>query len=428
VHRRGLCIAFGLGWALVAAGPRLACADLVRLANGGQLRGEFNADADLDDAPEVELRTLTGAVVIVERRHIASLEKRRLVLEEYESRAKSAPVTVDDQWELAQWCRENHLAAQRRTHLQNVVRLDPDHKLAHRLLGHVLRDRQWISKDDLLVSQGYVKYEGEFVTPQERDLLQQRDNQEGAEKNWHKQVRLWFLWSTGRNPERRGEGLAQLQAIVDPDAIPGLAHFLGNHRDVKYRVMFVKILGQIPGERPVAALVLKSLLDADRTVRGDAFDAILPERYPFAVPFYVSGLGNDANDIVCRAASALGRIGDEHVVPQLIEALVTTHSYKVRVPTNEGTYSFNSDASTSSPNDLLLPAEIEKMLRTGQLANGVIVVQPQKQVRTKVITVKHNHQNAEVLSALTKLTGQTFGFDENVWRLWWSSQKNKPAG
>ena len=30
----------------------------------------------------------------------------------------------------------------------------------------------------------------------------------------------------------------------------------------------------------------------------------------------------------------------------------------------------------------------------------------------------------EVLAALRKITGESFGFDERTWRLWWAAKKN----
>ena len=41
-----------------------------------------------------------------------------------------------------------------------------------------------------------------------------------------------------------------------------------------------------------------------------------------------------------------------------------------------------------------------------------------------MVHVKYDLQNAEVLSALKKLTGESFGFDKRTWRLWWLAQKH----
>ena len=428
MHHRGFYIVLMLGQSLVWASTTPSRADVITLHSGGQVRGEIDWQQEANKAPESQIRTLSGATIVIDRQHVASVARRRLIVETYESLAKTTPDTVEAQWQLAEWCRDNQFAEERAIHLLNVVRLDPDHEKAHELLGHVRYRGQWMAKDDIKRSQGYVKYGSQYVTMQEKEQLEKNNALRDSEKQWHKKIRIWFLWAKGRNPERQKEGLTELQAVKDPDAIPGLQHFLGNNSDASVRALYIGILGQIPGERPVGNLVALSLHDEDADIRGTAFDALSQQWRTVAIPYYVDELRGGVNQIVRRAAIALGRIGDEKVVPYLIEALVTTHAYRVEVPVTDGGYAFNSDGSFGSPNGPLLPPHIEKLLRTGQLSNGVIVVEPNKPVRTKVITVRREHENAEVLAALTKLTGEsTFGFDEQSWRVWWAAKGGSPA-
>jgi hypothetical protein len=66
------------------------------------------------------------------------------------------------------------------------------------------------------------------------------------------------------------------------------------------------------------------------------------------------------------------------------------------------------------------------MIRAGLLPNGVIINSPvglKKPKRTKVITVTRSHQNSEVLTALRKITGQSFNYNKRDWRLWVASAK-----
>jgi hypothetical protein len=429
VPYRPLFLTFCASVPLLLALPLTSRGDIVGLSNGGHLRGEVEQSKSRKaQQDELNVRTLTGGRITVQRSDVQSITQRRLVVEEYEIRAGNTPDTVDAQWELAQWCRDNHLNAQRKSHLLNIVRLDPEHEVARRLLGHVRRQGEWVSRDDAMLKNGYVKHDGVFVTLQERELLEQRDAQRDEEVEWHRKIRGWYLSANGRNAQRRGEGLDNLSSVKHPNAIPGLTHFLQNNRNVNWRSLYVKILAQIPGDRPVGPLAAMSLHDEDANVRTAAYEAMGAERQTVALAQYVSELQNGLNVVVGRAAVALGKIGDTHVVPQLIDALVTTHTYRVRVPTNEGTYSFNRNGSMSS-GDLILPPAIEAGLLTGQYPNGVIVLQPDRPVRTKLVVVKRDHQNADVLAALTKLTGESsFGYDENAWRIWWNSQKNQPAG
>ena len=52
--------------------------------------------------------------------------------------------------------------------------------------------------------------------------------------------------------------------------------------------------------------------------------------------------------------------------------------------------------------------------------------QPPKPKRKMV--VKRDHQNAEVLTALQRITGKNFGYDERTWRLWWNAEKSGANG
>jgi hypothetical protein len=190
--------------------------------------------------------------------------------------------------------------------------------------------------------------------------------------------------------------------------------------------LFVEILAQLPGNKPVKPLVIQSLNDVSRKIRSRALTALSENRGSLAIPYYVHGLRHKSNIIVRRSGSALGRFGDADVVPHLINALVTTHRYRVRVPDTSQTMSFGTDGSFGS-RGALLPPNIELMLRTGQLPYGVVIDDPSSALPTKIITVRYDHQNSEVLAALRKITGTSHGFDQRSWRLWRASQKDNAA-
>ncbi|VAX41816.1 hypothetical protein MNBD_PLANCTO02-3334, partial [hydrothermal vent metagenome] len=75
-----------------------------------------------------------------------------------------------------------------------------------------------------------------------------------------------------------------------------------------------------------------------------------------------------------------------------------------------------------------IPPQIEGLLRTGQLPNGVIInnqdMIPNDMRPMVTVTVDYHHNNDEVLSALSKITGQSFGYDKRTWRLWWITKKS----
>jgi hypothetical protein len=417
-----------LGSALLAMAAALwtgaAEGDLIRLKNGGELRGLIERGEKPDDGNVVLIVTLSGTQIEVAREEIEFLARRSLTVENYETRARLAADTVEAQWELAEWCRVNQLNAQRETHLERVLDLDPDHAEAHRALGHIHHEGQWTTRDELMQARGYVKHKGRYITPQELELIETSRAERDSQRDWYQKIRLWHGWLANRDAERQAQGLTLLREIDHPDAVRALVNFFANDDAAERRTLLVEILSQIPGDKPVEPLVRRALYDVEAPIRRAAQDAITAERAEAALPHFLKALVDDQNVVVRRAAAALKELGKIEAVPHLIDALVTTHKYRVRVVDNSSTYSFGSDGSFQmGGRPIVLPPEIERQLLTGQLPNGVIVVPGPGSQPTKVVTVRRVHKNSEAHAALVALTGQDFGYDERNWGLWWSANK-----
>lgn len=409
---------------LVVTGPAVLRSDLIKLENGGEIRGTVESKTGTAGDETVRIETLEGGVVVVKRANLQFVTRRPLEVEQYEVRAKTIPDTVEAHWKLAEWCGRHGLSSQRHSELRRIIELEPDHKQARRGLGHVQYKGEWMTRDEAARARGLVKYKGRYITPQERDILQKSEAEREAEHQWYGRVRLWHNWLTGSSDKRRTKGLHKLQQIRDPNAVPALKNFLAESSHGRVRRLYVGILTRMDGYEPVPPLVAASLHDSDADIRFAARDGISPEQSAVARRLYVKALRDDSNQVVRRAALGLKQVGNEDAVPALIAALNTTHRYRVRVP--QPSVSVGTDGAFGGSGSLI-PPRIEGLLRTGQL-NGVIVLPNRSQARaTKVVTVRYEHQNGEVLSALRKLTGRNFGYNERTWRLWWNSQ-NGGAG
>lgn len=408
---------------------RTAGADLIKLKSGGEIRGEIDRKIGTVTAEQVEIQTLTGATVEVDRSQIEFVTRRPVAVEEFEVRLKTTPDTVEALWELGEWCLENRLSRQREIPLERILELDPEHAEAHRALGHIQHEGQWMTRDELMASRGYVKYKGRYVTSQELELLEKTSVELAAEREWHDRVQLWHGWLTGRHVDRRQDGYEKLKSITDPHAIAALTRYMADDENAQVREFYVQILARVGGMKSVRPLVAASLSDPENAVRRAARDGIPAEFHPQAAGLYVEQLQNELNVIVQRAASALGKMGDEAIVPALIDALVTHHRYKVIVPEEASpTYSFGTDGSFGTTG-AVLPPNIELMLRSGQLPHGVVVhkSRPGGILQTKTVLVRREHRNSQVLAALQKITGKNLGYDERTWHLWWAAQKNGAA-
>lgn len=422
-NTRLLCLLLVLACSL-AVSPA-ARADVVRLKNGGELRGELQPPprtagrtapaAEAASPATVTIRTLTGAIVTIATEEVEEVVRRRPLLEEYETLRQTTPDTVAAQWELAEWCRQKALAKERARHLARIVELDPAHVAAHRGLGHVRHEGRWTTSDEIMTARGYVKHKGRYVLPQELELLEAEQRDDAAEKAWYKQIKLWENWLDSDRAERQAEGLNGLRSIHDANAVSALFRTFKNNNNEQKRLLYIEIMGHIPGDKPLNPLVQQSLRDESRLVRDAAVIAIRrKDGASTAIPIYVRALKNEANVTVNRAANALAQLGDETVVPLLIEALVTRHRYKVLVP--DQSIAISTDGSFAS-GGAAVPPEIAGMLATGQLPNGV-QIQGTGGQRMKEVVVQRDEQNPSVLSALNLLTREDFGYDEQAWRNW----------
>lgn len=410
-------------------------ADYITLRTGGEIRGELLSESNRPDRKSraavesgprgeiVSIRTLTGAMVAVGKDDVESIVRRRMVVEEYESLRRAAPNTIEAQWQLAEWCRQKSLVKEREGHLRAVVALDPDNVAAHRGLGHI-KDRQghWATQDEVMTSRGYVKHKGKYVLPQELELIQQDEKVSEAEKGWFKRVRMLHGWLDSERSDRQAEAMTQLKAIQDPDAVPALSRYFKAVPVEDQRMLYVEILSRISGDKPVPALVLQSLWDESRAIRDAAIGGLLRKDVAKALPYYLRALKNGLNLIVNRAGDALAQLGNDAVIPQLINALVTRHVYTELVP--DAAPGITTNGGLVPAGQPVLPPNIELLLATGQLPQGVRVDYPATPVRMKEITYEKDERNASVLGALSLLTGQDFGYDESTWRKWFNAQKN----
>jgi len=418
-HR--LTIALAAGLACLAARP--LSADLVKLKSGGELRGQLDGDVSLKGRAPVVVSTVSGGLVAVEAVTVQFVTRRPFKVELYETRAKGTPKTIAAQWALAEWCREQGLRSQREDHLRILLELDPNHRPSRLALGYGKYDGKWMTRDEWNRSRGLVKHKGKYITPEELELIRKSEAELEREIAWHRKVKTWKNWLSNRYANRRAEGLKNLRKLTDPDAVPALSKNFSDESNKALRAFYVKLLEKMKGAKPVAALVQQSLYDTDYEIRYAALNGISKDQYAIAVPYFIRELGNESVVVVRRAADGLQRVGDERAIPALVNALVTTHRYKVRVRDTSGSIGFTPGGSFGTPQPTL-PPQIEAMLRTGQLPNGVIVTEPEQRVRTKVVTVKYNHQNRQVLAALQRLTGASHGYSKRDWLLWLASTKN----
>jgi hypothetical protein len=424
---RRLTIILIFGFAHLSVAALIARGDCITLKSGGELRGTVLTDAkSFEKATEIALRTMSGATVMVARDEIATVVRRRLLVEEYETERRAASDTVAGQWDLAEWCRRKSLVGERARHLQRVLELDEEHVAAHRALGHVRLGTGWGTPADLKAEKGFVKHNGKFLARGEvaDKLVQERAND--AQRKWSKQVRQWHTWMTGSHSELRAHAEREFTDLRDPDAVPALARVLHGDDNEERRLFFVKVLSQIDGDRPIPALATQSLRDESESVRAAALSCIQQKEIKQAVPVFVRALKDPANVIVNRAGAALGALGEASAISPLIDALVTRHEYAVEIPNPEPFIC--TEGQNNTGNVVLPPSVALKLISSGMMPlvarsmpKPVPGQEPEKEMI--LVTYQQDEENPEVLGALVSLTEQDCGFDKQTWRRWFNKHK-----
>jgi hypothetical protein len=428
--------------AAAAFRPTGCRADTLELHTGGLIRGRVSdasfllgskpvfpdkeAAAKTGRPNMITVTTLTGGRLVLDASQVRVVTRRPMLQEEFDVRKRHTPEEVDALWKLAEWCRSRGLKLQREETLRRILVLDPDHMPAHQGLGQARYDGKWRTHDEEMRLRGFVKYDGRYVALQELEILKKLHSRKRMDQDWMEKIRNWSYALTSGEPEKRRRGRTQLLKISDPNAIPALNKILRTSEDDERRSLYVKILSRIPGAEAIVLIVEQSLFDTSKAVRVEAQDTVAPQMRDTACPIYVHALRNTDNEIVRRAGRMLEKIGDDSVIAPLIEAIVTTHRVPVNVVDNSNTYAFNRNGTTGDPNVLPLPPDVAGKLLTGQYPNGVTFNSspggPPIGPRTRTVMTDREFHNPEVLSALESLTKQSFGYDKDQWRRWWSAR------
>lgn len=333
---------------------------------------------------------------------------------DYAREAQKYAATAEDQFRLALWCLEKGHMAEYRAQLARVIELDPDHEDARKRLGYRKWNDQWLTRDEFWEAQGYVKYRGRYVLPQEKDAQDAAAARDEKRKEIIRKIRMWQGWLD--DSKRRDRARGELMALREPEAVqPLLSIFGGDDATVAERELLVEVLGGILGPESTEALVQSALVDESAKVRARATESLRSRKSPSLIQGIVRYLEDNDNRRVRNAAVILGEIGDPSVVPALIDALVTTHT---RIHDPSVSEMVQEAFGSYQPR------------RTIVLPDGSMVSvrqQPRRPGSTGPRRIIEEHRNTEVLKALIAQTEVNFGYDKDAWLQWMKEAYRKNA-
>lgn len=157
-----------------------ARADLVVLKDGRRIEGKILAKT----SSEVRIKTAFAELTFP----MSEVEDvvRQKTIEEVYAEKLAACARADDFGALGLWCLENRLKRQAKQAFERALELDPDHADARRELG-------------------FVRYAGEWMTPEERDARQRQEHE--AEMKARGLVLFGERWVTPEEKEKLELGM-----------------------------------------------------------------------------------------------------------------------------------------------------------------------------------------------------------------------------
>jgi hypothetical protein len=156
-----------LALCLLTAFSLEAAGDEILLRNGGRLVGEVVSRTDRTMVVEIE-----GGQVSLPLAHVESVVAGPTPLGDYRDRAARLSAQDAAGWlELAQWASRERLDKPSREAFEQVLRADPANLAAHQALGDVLVNDRWLQGDEAYEARGYVRFEGRWMSPGERDAV-----------------------------------------------------------------------------------------------------------------------------------------------------------------------------------------------------------------------------------------------------------------
>ena len=150
---------------LLSPSPLLA--DTVYLKGGGKVSGRIVTRTDTDVQVDVGAGTMKVSMTNVDR-----IVEEASPLGEYAQRAAAlGPQDVSGWRDLGRWANSKGLNTQARQAYEKVLALAPGDVEANQALGSVNVGGRWVSEEESYRAKGYVKFEGEWMTPAEQQKI-----------------------------------------------------------------------------------------------------------------------------------------------------------------------------------------------------------------------------------------------------------------
>lgn len=238
------------------------------------------ADQAVDFAPakwhQGMLKAADGTWVDIE----TSMESvgQDVALAEYERRRAGLTDNLQNHLTLAQWCAQQKLLDQSRSHLARVLSIDPDNVVARRALGYQLVNGEWISPEELL------------------EIVERTENARESMRQFGS--KLTAIGRRMKGTKRNQEvALEELAAIDDPQAVPAVEAVFATAL-LEPTLVAIEWLDQHDTVEASQALARFSLFHPEEKARYDAASRLSERPLHDFVPDLLTMLASPVNTMI----------------------------------------------------------------------------------------------------------------------------------
>jgi hypothetical protein len=215
--------------------------------------------------------------------------------------------------------------------------------------------------------------------------------------------------------------------MTDPASVEPIATILAKGNP-DARMLAVETLSRIPGDESCRYLVRYSLKDPSEEVRAAAATALRDRDDKRPVQQLLAALksGGSARD---RAAIALAEMGDRRAVPALIDRLNRTEQRVYEAPVEHSGPVVGTGVYIAVGTVTTYVADLQPVISQDAVGwdptIGAITTGGVLDVRNVCVTIYRTIYNVNVPrpaihGALTRLTGEDFGYNTAQWQAWYA--------
>lgn len=371
-------------------------ADTLTLKNDGIVSGSVLKST----ADSVVIRTNDGILLQLEKTQISKQRVDSESEKAYVASLKNRPDDAENNRALAKECLERSQKGLSNAHYERVVELDPSDGTAWSAIDYIKDEQtgQMARRDALLHRRGIMRftYKGESkqTTMHAAAIAASKEKAARMRAEAAKLVDLNFKNLRSSNQKRAFEAREYFNTLKDPLAIGKIKELLVESvRRGDNWGQFFDILLRMPGQSATGTFIELALdLNMPQGVVDASLEALMRTETSrdIAMVAFLARLrpGSKPNTVLIdRAGSNLEVVGDERTIPSLISALQTPVTTTIQKAPSSGVDSTGSVQQTFGS---------QTETRTG------LVNQP------------------GVLAALSKITGQSFSYNEIAWRQWFA--------